>query len=83
MLTKKTLTTGKTVITHHVEAEDVYALARKLGTGPFRLFSMAYDAYACSKCILVNDYSSFRANGIIPQYLQSYVIVHYKDEVEK
>lgn len=69
--------------TIHIVKEDVYALAKKLHTSPFRVLSMAFDAYACNKNILMDDYSNFRVNEVIPQYLQSYVIVHMKDEEKK
>ncbi len=82
MLVKKTLTTGKPIVTEHVEAEDVYALAKSMDTGAFRLFSMAYDAYGCPKNALVNDYERFCDLGRIPLYVQSYVLVHLGEKDE-
>ena len=77
MVVKLTLTTGNPIMTaHHVECVDVYALAKYMNTGPFRLFSMAYDVYACNKNVLIDDYANFRTNGIIPAYVASYVIIH-------
>jgi hypothetical protein len=76
---KITLTTGVPIVTHHVESEDVYALAKKLETGPFRLFSMAFDAESIVGNDCVKDYSNFRANGIIPEYVKRYIEYHNKE----
>jgi hypothetical protein len=61
---------------HPVVASEVYAFAHKLNTGPFRLFSMAYDAYACPKNVMIDDYYNFITHDYVPLYVQSYVIAH-------
>ena len=70
-----TLTTGKPIMTLHTEAKDIFALARRGNISPLRIFAQAYDLYQPQNTTVIDDYSSFRANGIIPSYVRDFVEV--------